>query len=56
LALTAYGETIAVHSGNGALAGTSADAALSSMLYNGERFDNQYGGSYFRGRLRRGQT
>ena len=47
----AYGNMLAVHNGAGALVGTDASAALTSLLYSGETFDFNIGQQYLRARF-----
>jgi RHS repeat-associated protein len=47
---TAYGELLAIHNAQAALVGTTAAAALTSLLYSGEFFDAKLGQQYLRAR------
>ncbi len=47
---SAYGELLAIHNAQATLTGTTAAAALTSLLYSGEFFDANIGRQYLRAR------
>ena len=46
----AYGDLLAIHNAQAALAGTDAEDALTNLLYSGEHFDAKIGQQYLRAR------